>query len=113
MQGFRVALQLILFLLSVWGPGGAGVVLIDHKGFLIPTIVLMIAALRTMRISIPLSGIAKILLYAFALGMGLWGFAPVLHNEIFSVVGLAVASVGMIIGGWALGIHTLFMKKEL
>ena len=44
MQGFRVALQLILFLLSVWGPGGAGVVLIDHKGFLIPTIVLMIAA---------------------------------------------------------------------
>ena len=76
-------------------------------------IVLMIAALRTMRISIPLSGIAKILLYAFALGMGLWGFAPVLHNEIFSVVGLAVASVGMIIGGWALGIHTLFMKKEL
>lgn len=75
--------------------------------------VLVFAALQAMRVSIPVSGIGKIILYAIALGAGLWRFAPVLHNEVSSVVGLAVASVGMIIGGWALGIHTLFMKKEL
>src|SRR3989344_6335805 len=73
--------------------------------------VLVFAALQAMRVSIPVSGIGKIILYAIALGAGLWRFAPVLHNEVSSVVGLAVASVGMIIGGWALGIHTLFMKK--
>ncbi|MEK7563247.1 MAG: oligosaccharide flippase family protein [Patescibacteria group bacterium] len=73
-------------------------------------IVLMTAALKTMRISMPLSGVGKIVLYGIALGAGLWGFAPVLHNEIASVIGLTVASVGMVALLWALQIHMLFWQ---
>ena len=46
------------------------------------------------------------------LGMGLWKFVPLLENEILTVVGLGVASLGIVLLIPLLGIHTMFLERS-
>ena len=75
-------------------------------------VALMIAALRTMPVKFPLSSFVKILFFAWVLGMGLWGFAPLLSNELSTVIGLSTATAGMAILIPLLGIHTMFLDRS-
>ncbi|OGJ64457.1 hypothetical protein A3C37_05250 [Candidatus Peribacteria bacterium RIFCSPHIGHO2_02_FULL_53_20] len=75
-------------------------------------VTLMIAALRTMPVKLPLLSLVKIFLFAWMLGMGLWKFVPLLENEILTVVGLGVASLGIVLLIPLLGIHTMFLERS-
>jgi O-antigen/teichoic acid export membrane protein len=74
-------------------------------------IALMTAALRTMPVKLPLIAFVKIFLFAWVLGMGLWIVAPVLKNEVLTVVGLGIASLGMFVLIPLLGIQKMFVGR--
>ncbi|TSC60040.1 MAG: Heteropolysaccharide repeat-containing protein [Candidatus Peregrinibacteria bacterium Greene0416_62] len=108
--GAALSIGLNYALIPLYGYIGATIT--SNAVHLILAVALMIAALRTMPVKFPLSSFVKILLFAWVLGMGLWGFAPLLQNEIATVVGLIVASLGMLMLIPMLGIHTMFFSPR-
>jgi O-antigen/teichoic acid export membrane protein len=113
MLGLAAIISIGLNFLLIPEYGYIGATITSNIIHILLAVALMMAALRTMPAKISAQALIKILLFACVLGVGLWETAPLLRSEIPTVVGLAVASIGMAFLVWLLQIPTIFLSEKM